>query len=200
MKKLTILFAALLLVTTSYAQTADKPVEEGDEEELIDPRITAFLGYSYLNAGAKPENLSLAVGAHLALTYMLNSKFGVVLDGSFHTKKENELRIMRAFLMGGMQYMLLRYRQQQTKDFVAFIRLMGGLASDRLKYSYGGMSYKDQVSTFAIASGVGFSYPIWHRLLLSLTGDYIYTHFNDDGQSNIRISGGVTYEFNWNKK
>jgi hypothetical protein len=199
MKKLTILFAALLLITTTYAQTNDKPVEEG-EEELVDPRITTFLGYSYLNAGAKPENLSLAVGAHLALAYMFNSKFGVVLDGSFHTKKENELRIMRAFLMGGVQYMLLRHRQQETRNIEAFIRLLGGLATDRLKYSYGGMSYKDQVKTYAIASGLGFSYHLWNRILLSLTGDYIFTHFNDDGQSNIRISGGVRYEFNWNKK
>lgn len=198
MKKFTILFAALLMLTITYAQN-NEPDDE-PETELIPPGLTAFLGYSYLNQGAKPENLSLAVGAHLALTYMLNSKFGVVLDGSMHTKKENEIRIMRAFLMGGVQYMLLRYRQQQTRDFVAFVRLLGGMATDKLKYSYGGMTDKDKVSTYALASGLGFSYYLGRRILLSLAGDYIYTHFNDDGQSNIRISGGVTYEFDWKKK
>ena len=177
------------IMPTLYAQ----PDNDKQEGANCTPDLDVFIGYSYMTGFQEGTDLALALGGHLAMRYLLSQRFGVVLDGSYHTKKENDLRIARMYLMGGAAYTLYAYKMKQQRDFLMYMRLMAGLAQDRLKYTYGGMSSKDKYNALAVAFGLGFSYQLGNQLLLSLLTDYIHTRFNDDGQSNIRASLGVTF-------
>ena len=157
------------------------------------PKYTIFGGYSYLNAGQADQDLAMAAGAHLALAAMLNNKFGATVDFSVHSKEENEEKIMRMFLMGGVQFMLNQYEMKKQRDFVLFLRLMAGLAIENVKFSYGGMSDTDKASALALAAGFGSGYALWRNVFISLYADYIRTNFNDEGPSNIRVSAGVHF-------
>lgn len=186
MKKITAFIISCFMLTALSAQ-------ETASDNKCESDIDVFIGYSYLTGFQEGTDLSIALGGHLAMRYLISQRFGLVADGSYHTKEENDLRIARMFLMGGAAYTLLAVRMKQQRDFLMYMRLMAGLAQDRLKYSYGGMSSKDKYNALAIASGLGFSYQIGNQLLLSLLTDYIHTRFNDDGQSSIRASLGVTF-------
>jgi hypothetical protein len=188
MKKVTSLLFACMMLTTLSAQETEKP-----EGKSCTPDIDVFIGYSYMTGFQEGTDLALALGGHLAMRYMLSEKFALALDASYHTKKENDLHIARMYLMGGVAYTLYAVQMKKQRDFLMYMRLIAGMAQDRLKYTYGNMSSKDKYNAFCAAWGMGFSYQLGNQILLSLLTDYIHTRFNDDGQSNIRASLGVTF-------
>jgi hypothetical protein len=174
------------------------PVDEGESENASlnacnKPDLDIFIAYSYLTNFQEGEDLALALGGHLAVTYLLNKRIGLVADFSYHTKEENDLRIVKMYLMGGAQLMLYQIQMKRQKEFLMYVRLLAGLAQDRLKFKYGGMSATDKYKAFSAAAGLGFMYQIGNAMLLSLLTDYIHTRFNDEGQSGIRASLGLTF-------
>jgi hypothetical protein len=153
------------------------------------PTNEFFAGYSNLTKLGENESENLALGLHLAYAYFLSQRMALAADFSMHTKKDNDLRIMQAFLMGGLQYQLV-LRQNQSKLNV-LARVLAGLAMDRQKYSSGSYSSTDKANAFAIAFGLGLNYELNRRIAIGILGDYIRTRFNDEGQGNIRASAGV---------
>jgi hypothetical protein len=153
------------------------------------PTSEVFLGYSYLNAGQEGENESFPAGVHAAATIPVSQQLGVVADASLHQKKENELKLMRTFLMGGLQYYIFKQREEQKLRLM--IRLLAGLAMERQKYSYGGNIDINKATAFAFAFGLGFQYELNQRVVLCVLADYIRTRFNNESQGNIRASAGV---------
>lgn len=165
-----------------------------EKQQSCAPTAEVFGGYSFLNTSQDGESESFALGVEVAAVYMLTGRLGVAADFSMHTKKDMELRIMRAFLMGGVQYQLTQLVQQR-KALRAYARLLAGVAFDKQKYSFGGDTYKNSATGFAIAAGPAIALPLYNNLMLQLMVDYIYTKFKMQSQSNIRASVGVKLNF-----
>jgi hypothetical protein len=153
------------------------------------PTNEFFAGYSNLTKLGENESENLVLGLHLAYAYFLSQRMALAADFSMHTKKDNDLRIMQAFLMGGLQYQLI-LRQNQSK-MNALARVLAGLTMDRQKYSSGSFNSTNKASALAIAFGLGLNYELNRRIAIGLLADYIRTRFNDEGQGNIRASAGV---------
>jgi hypothetical protein len=68
------------------------------------PKFELYAGYSYLSAkiGDKMEGYSL--GAEISATYVLNNKWGVQLDGSWHSKSKDDFKYSQSYVFAGMQY------------------------------------------------------------------------------------------------
>lgn len=166
---------------------------------LADHKVEVFAGYSYLSAGTSGDNISFALGAHVDLKYKLTNKLALRADVSYHTKKDMDIRTSRMFIMGGAEY---KVYEKAVKDGLAMMlvgRLMAGLAADRQKFMFGaGSTYN--VNAFAIAAGLGLLYPVNSTLFLQLMPDYILTRFNDESQSNFRLSVGAAIKFGGNRQ
>jgi hypothetical protein len=159
------------------------------ESVCCKPRSLISVDYSGLFPIEENEE-SIPLGVHLAYTYLLTGSFGLVGDFSLHSKKENNLRIMKAFLMGGVQYYILKKREERTH---LFARLLAGIANDRQKYSFNNMSGTNKAAALAIALGLGLEYQITRRVAACVMADYMLTRFNDEFQSAIRASAGVRF-------
>jgi hypothetical protein len=153
------------------------------------PKSELSAGYSYLNANLGDNSESLPVGAQADVVIPVSQNLGVVADVSLHTKKENDLRIMKIFLMGGLQYYL--FKQQQEQKLRVLARALIGFAMDRQKYSYGPTSNTDKYSAFAFAFGLGLQHPVNRMIAIRVMADYIRTHFNEESQGNLRASLGI---------
>lgn len=153
------------------------------------PQNEFFAGYSNLTNLGENESTNLALGLHLAYAYFLTQRMALAADFSIHTRKDNDLRIMQAFLMGGLQYQLVMRQNQSKMNVLA--RLLAGLAMDRQKYDYGSGTDIQKAQAFVIAFGLGLNYELNRRIALGLLADYLHTRFNDDGQGSLRISAGV---------
>jgi hypothetical protein len=174
----------------SFFETEPPPPTSPEEcEDDCDTGSELFGGYSFLLGLEDGESESFPLGAHLAYTYMMTKRFGLVADASIHTKKESELRIMRAFLMGGLQYHIMRERE---KRFVLpMLRVMAGAAFDKQKYGDG---FTSDATGFVIAAGFGFQFPINPVLAATILTDYLRVKFKEqDAQNNIRISAGIKF-------
>jgi hypothetical protein len=177
--------------------TARIDPDEGQDKTLSqNGKVDVSLDYSYLNAGTSGDNISFPLGARISASYKLKDKLGLVLDASYHTKKDMDFRISRFFVMGGAQYTLY---EKAVKDGIGLMllgRLLAGLAADRQKYLLGGGgSDADKAKALAIAVGLGLVYPVNSSFLLELIPDYIHTRFNDESQSNWRVSLGARFRF-----
>jgi hypothetical protein len=148
-----------------------------------------FAGYSNLTKLGENESENLALGLHLAYAYLLSQRLALAADFSLHTKKDNDLRIMQAFLMGGLQYQLVMYQNRSKMNALA--RLLAGLAMDRQKFDYGSGTDIQKANAFVIAFGLGLNYELNRRIAVGLLADYLHTRFNDDGQGNLRASLGI---------
>jgi hypothetical protein len=153
------------------------------------PQNEFFAGYSNLTKLGENESENFALGLHLAYAYFLSQRMALAADFSMHTKKDNDLRLMQIFLMGGLQYQLIM-RQNQSK-MNALARLLAGLAMDRQKYSSGSYTDTQKASALAIAFGLGLNYELNRRIAIGILADYIRTRFNDEGQGNLRASLGI---------
>jgi hypothetical protein len=147
-------------------------------------------GYSYLSASNGDESESFPIGGYFTLAYFLNIRLALLGDFSIHSKKDQELRTTVAFLMGGLQYNLLRERQ---KKMMLYARALLGIAFDKQRYSFEGGSNTNSASAFAIAFGVGSQLPLNDRIAINLLVDYIRTNFNNDGQNNIRAGACIRF-------
>jgi hypothetical protein len=171
------------------------PMHPGRDKDLpisqnlkMKPTLDVTGGYSYLYTKTEYDNISFPVGGHVSLTLMLTKKFGLLVDGSYHTKKENDLRVARAFLMGGVMYNILKKEQEKL---MLFARLMAGLAADRQKYLLGPADDVTKAKALAIAVGLGIAYPINSSLFICLIPDYIYNKFNETNYTNIRVTAAL---------
>jgi len=153
------------------------------------------LGYSYLLMNSDGNSESFPLGGHMNLAYFLSHRLALLGDFSVHSKKEGDFKLMLAYLMGGVQYNLLKERQ---KAMMLYSRLLLGLALERQRYSFGSESNTDRASSFAIAAGLGFYFPITEQIGINLLADYIRTRFNSNPQNNICLGAGV--KFNLGKK
>jgi hypothetical protein len=151
------------------------------------PRNSIFGGYSFLSPTAENSE-GIPLGVHLAYTYLVTGRFGIVGDLSLHSKKERDLRITQAFLMGGLQYYLL---VQQDKKMKLLARLLAGIATDRQKYKTGTITDIQKASAFAVAFGLGIQYDLNRRIAIEVLTDYILTRFYEESLGNIRASVGV---------
>jgi hypothetical protein len=155
-----------------------------------EPKTTAFLGYSYLSTSEMGNSESFPAGVHAAFTYFMVSRWGLIADASIHSKKENEFRITRAFLLGGLQYNLLKHREKTL--ILPLLRVLAGLAMDKQKFSSGDFSNTDKASAFAIGGGCGLYCELNRRIAIAMIADYIHTQFGQESQNNIRASLGLT--------
>lgn len=164
-----------------------------EKDQSCAPKSSLSGGYSFLSAGAKPENISFALGAHVSYTHNLKGKLGLVADGSVHFKNKDDHKSRRIFLMAGVQYNITKVRDEEKlqTQFMLFPRLLVGLAADRQKYIYGMSSNTTQAKALAIAAGLGIAYPVNSVLYLQLNPDYIITRFGKETQSNFRVNVGV---------
>lgn len=153
------------------------------------PKNEVFAGYSNLTPLGEDDAESLALGFHIAYAHFVMQRLALAADFSVHTKKENDLRLMQMFLMGGVQFQLIQAQHRSKMNALA--RVLAGLAMDRQKFDYGSGTDIQKANAFAIAFGLGLNYELNRRIAIGLLADYIRTRYNDEGQGNLRASLGV---------
>lgn len=152
------------------------------------PRADIFGGYSYMNAGYTNgrENLS---GGNITVQYHINNHFGIVADGSLHSKKWFEETYRHMNFGIGVQYSFLT--ENCNSKLMPFVQLIPG--RHQLTVRFLGEKWQ-QDAAFSVLAGGGAIYS-FGRVAIMLQAHYFPVFWEAKTQHNIRASAGVRAGF-----
>ncbi len=156
------------------------------------PKLSAFAGYSYLNADYGTQRESYPLGFNISASYFLGSKISVVADASMHIKKDEDYKWTQFYVGVGAQYNFSN-PENCSQPVKPFVNLMAGIYSDA--YSYDGDKLYSECE-FALMLGGGFNY-----MMNECTGLRLQAHAiapgigKENSPVNIRVSAGLMFAF-----
>ncbi len=159
------------------------------------PSFGLYAGYSYLTAKIGDKMEGYPLGAELTLSYNLNEKWSVQLDGSWHTKKVDDYKYNASYVLAGLERKIIDKPECSADEawaLYARILIGGGFFNE----SYEAMGYSDKFKDCGPAFGLGgrADFRINDKIRLGVGADYIGTKF-DDFSSAYRISLGARFQF-----
>ncbi len=179
MRKFLVLLPLLVLPVSALAQQTQTP------------SIEVFGGYSNLTANFSATNFILN-GYNVSAQENRNSWFGGALDFSEHFGTDNGFKVNTESISYGPVF---SYRKS---------RVITPFAHGLLGAVRGGPEYlnisKSEIRFGAYVGG-GLDVNVGHGLALRLIqADYMYTHFSDFRQNNLRLSAGLVLLLGKKKK
>jgi len=157
------------------------------------PKLELFAGYSYLSTKIGDKMESYSLGAEVTATYVLNNKWGVQLDGSWHSKSKDDFKYSQSYVFAGMQYDFKK-EEQCLKDAqwraVARFLIGGGFFSESYDImGYGSDKFKDCGPAFGLGGAVELR--LGGRFRARAGADYIGTKLSDEFISSYRACAGI---------
>jgi hypothetical protein len=150
-----------------------------------------FGGYSNLTANFSQTNFILN-GYTVSAQENLNSWFGGAVDFSEHIGTDNRFKVNTESMMYGPVF---SYRKS---------RVITPFAHGLLGAVRGGPEYLNISKSeyhFGAYAGGGLDLNVGHGLALRLIqADYLYTHFSNFRQNNLRLSAGIVLLLGTKKK
>ena len=159
------------------------------------PSFGLYAGYSYLSAKIGDKMEGYPLGAELTLSYNLNEKWSVQLDGSWHTKSKDDFKYNQSYVLAGLERKIIDKPEcSEDEAWALFARILVG--GSFFNETFEAMGYNDKFKDCGPAFGIGgrVDLRISDDFRLGAGADYIGTKF-DDFSSAYRMSLGARFRF-----
>ena len=157
-------------------------------------RFGVSAGYSYLSSKVGDEKLDYPFGAITLIEYYIDrdEKWAVQLEGSIHSKKEDDFTYKQSYLFAGLKYDF-KEKEKCKQDLLwgGYVRVLLGGAFFSEEYESMGFSDKFKDCGPAAGIGGGFDIRIGDAWRVNIGADYIGTKSNDDYINSFRANAGV---------
>ena len=159
------------------------------------PSFGIYGGYSYLTSKIGDKMEGYPLGAELTLSYNLNEKWSVQLDGSWHTKSKDDFKYNQSYVLAGLERKIIDKPEcSEDEAWALFARILVG--GSFFNETFEAMGYSDKFKDCGPAFGIGgrVDLRISDDFRLGAGADYIGTKF-DDFSSAYRVSIGARFRF-----
>ncbi|MBX3238461.1 MAG: outer membrane beta-barrel protein [Chitinophagaceae bacterium] len=178
-----------------FPNTPEPPCKQ-QQSGNCQPKAELFVGYSALLGDRGTESEFFPVGARVSYTHALNSdsRIGLGIDGSIHTKKDGDLTLTRSFVLAKGQYNLGDPGNCNQK--IQFeVHLLAGMGFEKLKYKAGYADYSSSGSGPAFGAGGGANMKLSEKIAIKAQADFIAVKFKNTDvlTKNFRFSLGVNF-------
>ena len=153
------------------------------------PRITLYGGPGAIQ-GEYGEDKKWFVGGEFAALYHFKDKgkWAIMIDASFYGTKEDESKLSRSFLLGGVQY---QFFEHGTPHLLRpFVYALGGMGMDHFKMS-GMYTSEDKETGFTWAAGGGTEIPLSKKFGLRASVDYLNVKWAETNYGHVRVGAGA---------
>ena len=171
-----------------------------DQKTGCSSRFGVSAGYSYLSSKVGDEKLDYPFGAVVLGQYNLDEdeKWAIQLEGSIHSKKEDDFTYKQSYLMGGLKYDFKdKDKCKKDQKWGGNVRILigGGFFSEL----YDAMGYSNKFKDCGLAGGFGggVDLRVSDSFRATFGADYIGTKFDDDIVGGFRSSVGIQWNLNY---
>ena len=167
------------------------------------PHGNVYFGYTYYNADLSPNRGDLN-GFQATLEGKLMPMLGIVADFTGHYGSQN-LPVFCSLCTGPTtasanthQYEVMfgprvSFPAGKFRPFAEFEVGVGHITTNGSATASNLVPGSD--TSYATALGGGLDYKIFSRIAWRFEGDYVRTHFFEDGPNNYRLSTGIAFHF-----
>jgi len=158
-------------------------------EQSCVPRITLYGGAGAIQ-GEYGDDKKWFVGGELAALYHFKDKgkWAIMIDASFYGTKEDESKLSRSFLLGGVQYQFFEHGSAHVVR--PFVYALAGMGMDHFKMS-GMYTSEDKETGFTWAAGGGTEIPLGKKFGLRSSVDYLNVKWAETNYGHLRVGAGA---------
>jgi len=151
------------------------------------PRITLYGGPGAIQ-GEYGDDKKWFVGGQLSASILFKGKWAIMIDASYYGTKEEESKLSRSFLLGGVQYHFFEHGSAHVLR--PFVYALAGMGMDHFKMS-GMYSSEDKETGFTWAAGGGTEIPLSKKFGLLASVDYLNVKWADTNYGHVRVGAGA---------